>query len=174
VGSWLVVVMVGALIEGTFPAGGFWRFKESMSELPCLPSGSLASVASRTRLCVSVFPCLTCPSQILDDDGSGGLSADEFCSAMKKLGAHIHVSRCSRSVGRCARTCALTTTRFAPRVARHEVRAPRTVIFSHLSIENFSLYRKVVSSVRPCWDLWGWNGIYYSRRIKTDQGLYGS
>ena len=30
---------------------------------------------------------------ILDSDGSGGLSADEFCSAMKKLGAQIHVSR---------------------------------------------------------------------------------
>ena len=30
---------------------------------------------------------------ILDSDGSGGLSADEFCTAMKKLGAQIHVSR---------------------------------------------------------------------------------
>jgi hypothetical protein len=31
--------------------------------------------------------------QILDSDGSGGLSALEFCMAMKKLGADIHVSR---------------------------------------------------------------------------------
>ena len=30
---------------------------------------------------------------ILDSDGSGGLSSEEFCTAMKKLGAHIHVSR---------------------------------------------------------------------------------
>ena len=30
---------------------------------------------------------------IIDSDGSGGLSADEFCTAMKRLGAQIHVSR---------------------------------------------------------------------------------
>ncbi len=31
--------------------------------------------------------------KILDSDGSGGLSADEFCVAMKKLGNEMHVAR---------------------------------------------------------------------------------